>query len=422
MISTIINKIRNNSGIFGNMASLSLLQIANYIIPIIVIPFIVRGLGVDKFGVVSYAQNIISYFTIIVTYGFEYSATREIAINKNNPKSIQATFWNVMICKLILLGISFLLFILLSLFLGKIQEDYKLYLILFCINIGFTLFPTWFFQGIENMKSMAIINCLIKVFGMGLSIFFVNTPDDYILYAAMPSFSYAIFGILSFIYVVKKYNLEFCCDKNGVIHESKKGFPIFLNSLFATLYTTANITILGLFMDDYNVGIYSGAHKIIMAILMVTSMPINLAIFPSISRKIEESKDSGIRYYQKMLFYVFLLSVVVSFGCYLFSPILVKIMLGEEFLKAIPLLQYFSALPTLVIMASMFTVQGLYGLGYARFAPIVGLIVGSICIICNLYLIPIYGIFGAATSWIIAQILEILLSGGIVVYKTRNGG
>lgn len=419
-MSIIINKIRNNSGIFGNMASLGILQIANYIIPIIVIPFIVRGLGVDKFGVVSYAQNIISYFTIIVTYGFEYSATREIAINKNNPKSIQATFWNVMICKFILLGASFLLFILLSLFWGKIQEDYKLYLILFSINIGFTLFPTWFFQGIENMKSMAIINFLIKVFGMGLSIFFVNTPDDYLIYAAMPSFSYAIFGILSFIYVVKKYNLQFCSNKKGVIHESKKGFPIFLNSLFATLYTTANITILGLFMDDYNVGIYSGAHKIIMAILMVTSMPINLAIFPSISRKIEESKDSGIRYYQKMLFYVFLLSVVVSFGCYLFSPILVKIMLGEEFLKAIPLLQYFSALPTLVIMASMFTVQGLYGLGYARFAPIVGLIVGSICIICNLYLIPIYGIFGAATSWIIAQILEILLSGGIVVYKTRS--
>lgn len=421
-MSIIINKIRNNSGIFGNMASLGILQIANYIIPIIVIPFIVRGLGVDKFGVVSYAQNIISYFTIIVTYGFEYSATREIAINKNDPKSIQATFWNVMICKFILLGSSFLLFILLSLFWGKIQEDYKLYLILFSINIGFTLFPTWFFQGIENMKSMAIINFLIKVFGMGLSIFFVNTPDDYLIYAAMPSFSYAIFGILSFIYVVKKYNLQFCSNKKGVIHESKKGFPIFLNSLFATLYTTANITILGLFMDDYNVGIYSGAHKIIMAILMVTSMPINLAIFPSISRKIEESKDSGIRYYQKMLFYVFLLSVVVSFGCYLFSPILVKIMLGEEFLKAIPLLQYFSALPTLVIMASMFTVQGLYGLGYARFAPIVGLIVGSICIICNLYLIPIYGIFGAATSWIIAQILEILLSGGIVVYKTRSGG
>ena len=53
---------------------------------------------------------------------------------------------------------------------------------------------------------------------------------------------------------------------------------------------------------------------------------------------------------------------------------------------------------------------------------IVRVTLGSICIICNLYLIPIYGIFGAATSWIIAQILEILLSGGIVVYKTRSGG
>ena len=270
------------------------------------------------------------------------------------------------------------------------------------------------------MKTMAIINFLIKVFGMGLSIFFVNSPEDYLIYAAMPSFSYAIFGILSFIYVIKKYNLEFCSSKKGIINEGKSGFPIFLNSLFATLYTTANITILGLYMDDYNVGIYSGAHKIIMAILMVTSMPVNLAIFPSISRIMEESKETGIRYYRKMLLYVFIFSVAISIGCYFLSPIMVKIMLGEKFLSAIPLLKYFSSLPTLVIMASMFTVQGLYGLGYARYSPFVGFTVGIICIACNIYLIPLYGIFGAASSWIIAQILEIVLSGGIVLSKTKR--
>ncbi|MBO7635291.1 MAG: oligosaccharide flippase family protein, partial [Paludibacteraceae bacterium] len=68
------------SKILGNMASLSLLQIANYLIPIIVIPFIVRSLGVETVGKVSYAQNIIQYFTILITFGFDYSATRQIAI------------------------------------------------------------------------------------------------------------------------------------------------------------------------------------------------------------------------------------------------------------------------------------------------------------------------------------------------------
>ena len=98
---------------------------------------------------------------------------------------------------------------------------------------------------------------------------------------------------------------------------------------------------------------------------------------------------------------------------------MVKIMLGEKFFSAIPLLKYFSVLPTLVIMASMFTVQGLYGLGYARYAPYVGISVGIICIASNIYLIPLYGIFGAATSWIIAQVMEITLSGGIVLIKTK---
>ena len=65
-MTNIINKFKNNSTILSNMASLGILQIANYIIPILVIPFIVRGLGVDKFGVVSYAQNIISYFNYTI--------------------------------------------------------------------------------------------------------------------------------------------------------------------------------------------------------------------------------------------------------------------------------------------------------------------------------------------------------------------
>ncbi|MBR2262480.1 MAG: oligosaccharide flippase family protein [Paludibacteraceae bacterium] len=415
------NKLKAHSTILSNMASLGLLQIANYLIPLAVIPFIVRGLGVDMIGKVSYAQNIIQYFTIFITFGFEYSATKEISIHKDDKEKTKEIFWSVIIIKLLLLITSFFIFICLSLFWGKIQNDLPLYLTIFAINIGFTLFPTWFFQGIEEMKSMAIINFLIKLFGTGLSVFFINSPEDYLVYAGMPSIAYAIFGLGAFIYVIKKHNLSYAnVSLKSIKEQCIISFPIFLNTFFTTFYTTANITILGFFVGDHEVGIYSGAHKIIMSILMVTSMPINIAIFPSISRKMAESKKEGLHYFITIGKYAILASLLVSVLTYIFSPILVSIFLGEAFANSIPVLKLFSCLPFLVITASLCTVQGLYGLGFQKYAPFMGLTVGIICILLNLILIPRLEIYGAATAWIIAQALEIIISGTIIFYKCRS--
>ena len=125
-------------------------------------------------------------------------------------------------------------------------------------------------------------------------------------------------------------------------------------------------------------------------------------------------------YFKKMAKYIILASIGISILTFLFSPLLVKILLGSEFLQSIPLLKIFSCLPFLVITASLCTVQGLYGLGFQQYAPFVGLSVGIICILLNLWLIPLYGMYGAAYSWIIAQALEIIISGGIVYIKSKH--
>ncbi len=420
---TISNQIKTHSTILGNMASLGLLQVANYLIPIAVFPFITRILGVEMIGRISYAQNIIQYFTIIITFGFEYSATREIAIHKNDKEKVSQIFWSVIATKTILLAFSFLCLLVLSVFWGRVQEDLPLYLCLFGVNIGFTYFPTWFFQGIEEMKGMSFINFLIKLFGMGLSVFFIHSPEDYLVYAYFPSLSYTVFGVAAFIYVIKKYEIKRCSSiRSEIVNQNSKSFPIFLNTFFQTLYTTANVTILGFFVCDYEVGIYAGAHKIIMCILMVTSMPINIAIYPSVGRKMAESKAEGLRYLKQVARYVVGAALVVSLLSLLFSPLMVKILLGDQFGASIPLLRVFCCMPLLVITASLCTVQGLYGLGYQRYAPWMGLGVGTVCILANLQFIPLWGVYGAALSWIIAEVLEICVSGGIVMYFSAKRG
>lgn len=409
-----------SSTLIKNIASLGFIQLANYAIPLLIIPIVVRALGVENIGKVSYAQGIISYLTIIVNYGFEFSATKQIALNKENKQATNGIFWGVMSIKFSLLLFSFILLGCLTLFSEKINNQSLLFLLIAISNIGIVAFPTWFLQGIEKMGYMSIFNFLIKLFGGVCTVYFVTSPDDYLYYAAFPSISFIVFGILSLIWVVYKYQLfpvDILSYKQNIRSVLSKGFPIFLNNIFVSLYTTANFTILGIYVDDLEIGYYSGAQKIIGAILMVTSMPINIALFPAISRKIHHSKSVGLAFFKKILIYS---CIGLFFGClfiYFLSPLLVKLLLGEKFTESVEILQIMSPLPLLVVVASLLTVQGMYGFGLQKLAPFVGAILGAICIGINIFIVPGFGAKGAAFSWVIVEIIEVVLVGLILYFK-----
>jgi PST family polysaccharide transporter len=404
--------IQSNRQVLKNMTWLGILQFANYLIPLLIIPYIVRVLGVDIFGKITYAQNIISYFTLIINFGFEYSATREIAVNKGNHKAITQIFWSVLKQKAALLLLSFVGLVVLYFVFSKVTGDITLYFFVFLMNVGIVIFPTWFFQGMEEMGKMAVFNVLIKGLGLILTVLFVKKASDYLIYPLLTSLAYICFGIGALVYVIKHFNIEYTkSDKATNLRLFHKSFPIFLNNLFVSGYTITNMTMLGFYVSDKEIGYYSGAFKIIMAILMVTSTPINMAIFPAISRKFAESKVIGLIYFKKTILHLAIISIFISVLTFIASPLLVKLLLGKEFESSINLLKLFSILPFLVILASLFTVQGLYGAGLQRYAPWIGAILGIFCISFNLFFIPVLGMYGAAWGWVISEFLEIILAG-----------
>jgi len=406
---SLLSEFRTNRQVMKNITWLTVLQFANYLIPILIIPYIVRVIGVNLFGKVSYAQNIISYFTLFVNFGFDYFATREISVNRENKEKTNYIFWSVIKLKIILFFISFCLFIALGISFDKIKYDFVLYLIVFSLNIGVVLFPTWFFQGIEDMGTMAVFNFLIKAIGLILTFLFVKKANDYLLYPLFLSLSYVVAGVISFIYVLKKYHFHFqFTSKSFDLDLLKKSSPIFLNNLFVSFYTLANLTILGFYKSDFEVGIYSGAYKIISAILMVTSMPLNTAVFPMISREFSHSIANGIRLLKRMIRYSSFLLIILFILLLLSSKIIIQVLLGNNFVESIPVFKIFSLLPLLVTVASLLTVQGLYGLQLQKYAPYVGFTIGIISISLNLFFIPKYGIVSTAWIWVASELIEIL--------------
>ena len=155
--------IESKKVLFKNFTSLSILQISNYIFPIITLPYLVRVLGPEKYGLVNFATAFAAYFTIITDYGFNLSATQEISVNRENPNRISEIFSSVFTIKMLLFLFSSVIFSGIILFVPIFNENIILFVVTFFSVLGTALFPLWFYQGMERMKYILIILSLIHI-------------------------------------------------------------------------------------------------------------------------------------------------------------------------------------------------------------------------------------------------------------------
>ena len=407
--------------LYKNIVSLGVLQVANYLIPFLVLPIISRILGASLFGSVSYAQNIITYLTLLINYGFEYSATRQISIAREDKAKTDAIFWSVIAAKGMLLILSFAILAVLPFCMERVACDPKLYIYTALANIGIVFFPTWYLQGVQQMDKMAWANFFTKLLGAVLVLSLVREASAYRLYPLLMSAASILIGIGAMIYVIRHFGISRPVLSRQTLREvMQAGAPIFLNNVFVALYTTANMTILGMYAADDVIGYFSGAQRLIQALNMVVVMPVSMAVFPEISRRFADSKTQGAKFLKQVLLLAGGAAAVVSLITFLCAPLMIRIMYGAGFAPSIELLKWLSPIPFLVMIATLLTVQGLYGMGLQRWAPWVGVILAVCCVGLNLWLLPLIGVKGVCISWIAAELLECLLVSSILMTKGRK--
>ena len=157
--------------IVKNYIALLFIQGANFILPLIILPYLVRVLGSEKFGLVMIAQSVAIFLTIIVDFGFNISATKEVASLKNDKEKLSQFYWNVVFVKIILIIITFIILLGMTSLIDKFKLDPLVYLFSFGLVIGQAIFPTWFFSRDRKNASNYVCQCGSKTFFHTLFIF-----------------------------------------------------------------------------------------------------------------------------------------------------------------------------------------------------------------------------------------------------------
>ena len=390
--------------ILENIASLTGLQFASYILPLITLPYLTYVLGPDKFGLTQYAISLITYFQMFTDYGFNLSATRELAIVREDKLKVSEIFNSVMFIKILLCIISFLILLLIVVFIPKFSVDAEVYILTFGIVVGNVLFPTWLFQGMEYMKYTSIINIIGKLIFTILIFVFIHQTSDYILVPIINSFGYLVVGVLGIYVALTRFDIKVAVPSlNNIKHHLKEGWHVFLSTIAINMYTTTNTFLLGLLTNNTLVGYYSIAEKFITAANGLFS-PISQALYPYISRTVEnEDKTSNIIRLRKLTKLAAILGATFSLGLFIFADPLISILFGAEYANSIIILRILSIIPFMVSLSNIFGIQTMLTFNYKEDFTKIVFMGGIIDIVLGIILITLLKEIGIAISFAITE-------------------
>lgn len=414
-----IKKIKNIANtedkkrLMSNFFSLSVLQGANYILPLITLPYLVRVLGVEYFGLLAFATTTVMYFQILTDYGFNLTATREISIHRDNKEKVIEIFSSVMTIKIILMFVSFFLLSILVFSFEKFSQDALVYFLTFGTVVGQVLFPVWFFQGMERMKYITYLNILSKVIFTIAIFVFVKEQSDFYLVPLLTSIGFLVAGIWSLYLIKKEFGVGFEVQTIDTIkHHLVEGWDIFVSMVFISMYRSSNIIILGLLTNNTIVGYYSIAEKVVKTLQSLQDVVGN-TLFPYLSKKFSITNKSFFDLNKRFFKFIFLIYFSLSLITMFSSEYIIYILMGEFNEIAILNLQIMSFVILVGGFNYYYGILGLVSMNYkkdfSKYIIITGLFNLLFCIV-SVYLYPNYG---ASISMIISE--SVLLS--LIVLK-----
>lgn len=283
-ISNIREKAGRHKTLIQNFSYLSALQIFNLILPLITYPYLIRVLGKETYGLVIFAQAIIGYLLIMVSFGFNISATKEVSINREDKEKLSEIISSVIIIKIGLFLIALGILSALIFFIPQVHDYKFLFFLTLWICLYDVIFPIWYFQGIEKMKYITYLTLISRLIFVGLIFVFIHSSQDYLLIPIINGIGALLSGAFSLIIIFGKHRLKFRFPsyehvKCNLINST----PIFISNLSVQAYLATNKVLVGIFLGLTDVAYYDLGEKILNLFKLPISI-VSQVIFPKMSK------------------------------------------------------------------------------------------------------------------------------------------
>lgn len=407
------------SSLRTNVLALTILQATNYIIPIILLPFLTRTLGVASYGAMIFAQTVISYFTLLVDYGFSLSATRKVAANQQNVKYIQHVFIATWIGQWILLLLSGLILFVLCATITRFHESSFLYYAAFITVVGTVVSPVWYLQAIEHMRVITIAQVIGKFCSILLLFFLVKTSSDTALALLILGFGNILSGVTILLWLKHTKLISFYWPGTQSIKaELTEGFSLFVSRIATSFYTTFVPLLLGFLAGPVALANFQVADRVrIAAQTLIT--PISQALYPRMNFLFSNERNAATMLAIKALYAIIAITFFAGLIIFIAAPFIINILADHSYVSAVSVLRWLALLPLIIGVSNVLGVQVMLPTGMITEFNTILIIAGVIGAIFTWPFIIIWKENGAAFSLLITEIF-VTTAMGIAVFRTGH--
>jgi polysaccharide transporter, PST family len=316
------NIIETASALFGAQA-------VNYVLPLLLIPYLARVLGPETWGVVMFIQAIGVYLLMVIEYSFELSATRQVARNRNDPETLAAIVSSVLGARLVLVAVCVSIIALAQFLIPMLAELGGLLWLGAFWFMATAMRPFWFFLGLERVRTVTIVEISLRVLAVAGVILLVNSPAEAWLIFALQGGASAIAMLITTAMMYRRVT-PIAPSLSSTIEALRQGWRLFLFRASTSIYDMSNTLILGFLAGPVAVAYYGAADRF-TKVLVNSLFPVTFAMFPRASTLIRSDAPSAARMARITITSMFTVTSVGSIVLFLLAPLLVRVVVGPGY-------------------------------------------------------------------------------------------
>lgn len=418
IFTSVITMLKNDhASVMKNFFSLTFLKGLEYLVPLFLVPYLVRTLGLERYGIVQSAVSFMYIFYILTNFGFNYSAARQISIYRDNPEMSSKIAGAILILKSLLMMLSFIIMLGLAMSIPSLQSELGLIILTFGFIVGDVLFPVWLYQGYEKMFYLSRFQIIARIVLFVCTIILIKTPEDYLYYPMIYYGSQILMAISTLMFANRLLGVSIAVPtKDILVREYRLALKPFFSSIAQVLYTQPRLFYVSLIASPMMTGAFAIADKAAGVFQLFPAWLFVISALPRLSYMYEHEQEKCMKtlaMYQKWTsIYAFIMTPIALIS----APWIIYAFSGQFHEEATFIFRIL-CVETLILTANIFLIHYFPISGnYDVFAKIYGIT----CIVTlTLFglLMPIYGIYGLLGGIITSSIILLLIT---VYFRTKE--
>jgi PST family polysaccharide transporter len=401
---------RNSAALYG-------VQCCRKVFPLFTVPYLTRMLHPGGWGVVAFALSMADILSLVIEFGFNLSATREVSRQRHDRGNCRDVMGGVLGAQTLLAVIGAGLAALVSPWIPLLRNQPKMVAagLVYAVAQGCT--PLWFFQGLERLRLAASLEIGAKFAALCGVFLFVRSPEDGWKVVVLQAMAAGVSTAAGIGLAIRSFGFRFP-DYMLIRNALQRGWPMFVFRSAESLYGIGNTFLLGLFAPAAVVGYFATAEKITKAMFGLLN-PIRDSLYPRLSYLAASSEQAAAKLARHAIALMVSAGLFLTATLFVMAPWFIDLLAGPNFAPAVPVLRLYSILPLVLSITYSVGLQWLLPIGRDRVVNRIILGGGCLNLVLSCLLAPRFGAMGMATSVLLSE-LYVCTNLVWVVWRSTN--